>query len=149
VIRTGLQPPPIDRELIQELTRRIELISAMIEDGQDASLEVAAFNHQTGHDFDTSWFGHNCESRAIEDAALEAALPPPACVDDVTRDELIWMVHHVWRGDRYSDYYLHLFEANVPHPRASDLIFWPTNGAEEATAEQIVDNALSYRPIEL
>ncbi|MEV6969846.1 hypothetical protein AB0M47_32495 [Hamadaea sp. NPDC051192] len=40
-------------------------------------------------------------------------------------------------------------ESNVPHPRASALIFWPPNGDQDTTAEQIVDTALSYRPVGL
>ena len=38
-------------------------------------------------------------------------------------------------------------EANVPHLGVSDLIFWPERG--ELTAEQIVDDALAYKPIAL
>lgn len=42
-------------------------------------------------------------------------------------------------------------EARVPHPRVSDLIFWP--GLEgfdrELTPDEVVDVALAYRPIEL
>ena len=42
------------------------------------------------------------------------------------------------------------FEANVPHPEASDLIFYPDRYfADEPTAEQVVDCALSYRPLQL
>ena len=41
------------------------------------------------------------------------------------------------------------FEANVPHPDGSDLIFWPTGVPHdptqpEPTAEEIVDKALSF-----
>lgn len=149
MIRAELRTPPIDPGRLEELARRIELIGGMIDAGQDASREIAAFNQLTGRDFDVSWFDHDWESRSLDDAALEAALPPPVCVRGITRDELIWIVHQIQSGDRYGDYYLHLFEMNVPHPRASDSIFWPPNGTPDTTAEQIVDNALSYRPIEL
>ena len=37
-------------------------------------------------------------------------------------------------------------EASVPDPRVSAYIFWDRDGL---TPEQIVDRALSYRPIEL
>jgi hypothetical protein len=46
-------------------------------------------------------------------------------------------------------YYLRLLEANVAHPRVSDLIYHPPAGMGEASAEQIIDTALSYRPIAL
>jgi hypothetical protein len=42
------------------------------------------------------------------------------------------------------------FAAKVPHPRASDLIFyWDTEFDHQPTPEEIVDRALSYRAIEL
>jgi hypothetical protein len=43
---------------------------------------------------------------------------------------------------------LALVERNVPHPTISDLIFYPPNGIE-LSAEEIVNVALGYRPIEL
>ncbi len=56
-----------------------------------------------------------------------------------------------YETEEEDDHYLQLFENNVPHPGASDLIFWPERefGAHEPTAEEIVDRALSYRPIPL
>ena len=41
-------------------------------------------------------------------------------------------------------------EAAVLYPGASSLVFWPSDEFDhEPTAEQVVDRALSYRPIEL
>ncbi|WP_405798061.1 e9imm peptide [Streptomyces sp. NBC_01506] len=37
-------------------------------------------------------------------------------------------------------------EASVPHPRVSDLIFYSD---PPMSAEEVVEEALSYRPIEL
>ncbi|MNR64252.1 hypothetical protein D3C85_1868310 [compost metagenome] len=45
------------------------------------------------------------------------------------------------------DAMLVLLGANVPHPAASDLIFYPKG--LELTAEQVVEQALSYRPVVL
>ncbi|MFJ3624430.1 bacteriocin immunity protein [Streptomyces iakyrus] len=44
-----------------------------------------------------------------------------------------------------------LLERSVPHPRVLDLIYHPESEGltEDATAEQVVDAALAYRPIEL
>lgn len=39
---------------------------------------------------------------------------------------------------------LEIFKKNVPHPTPSDLIYW-----ENLTPEEVVDKALSYRPIQL
>lgn len=52
-------------------------------------------------------------------------------------------------ADPDSDFYLRLLEANVLHPRVSDLIFWPPEELQDATAEEIVEAALKYRPIAL
>jgi hypothetical protein len=42
------------------------------------------------------------------------------------------------------------FEAAVAYPDASSLIFWPSDEFDhEPTAAQVVDKALTYRPIEL
>lgn len=42
------------------------------------------------------------------------------------------------------------FAAGVPHPRPADLIYyWDDEFDHEPTAEEIVDRALSYRPMEL
>jgi Colicin immunity protein / pyocin immunity protein len=40
-------------------------------------------------------------------------------------------------------------EANVSHPQVSDLIFYPPAELRDASAEQIVDEVLEYRPIAL
>lgn len=46
-------------------------------------------------------------------------------------------------------FYLRLLEANVTHAGVSDLIFHPPAGLLDTSAEQIVDEALRYRPIAL
>ncbi|MFF2367933.1 hypothetical protein ACFVU0_35200 [Streptomyces sp. NPDC058122] len=70
-------------------------------------------------------------------------------VADVTRDELVEIVRRLLTVSPESDYYLRLLEANVPHPRVSDLIFHPSDDLQDASAEQMVDVALRYRPIAL
>ena len=50
------------------------------------------------------------------------------------------------RVDENSDFYLELFTTNVPHPSASDLIYWPPPALENASSAAIVDAALSYQP---
>lgn len=70
------------------------------------------------------------------------------------REELIGLVFRLMAADFSSeeeeDRALSEFEARVPHPRASDLIYyWHTEFDAAPTAEDIVDRALSYRPIQL
>lgn len=70
------------------------------------------------------------------------------------RERLIGLVQRIMDGD-YSDgeevdCLVAEFAAAVLHPDASSLIFWPSDGFDrEPTAAQVVDRALSYRPIEL
>ncbi|MFH8803983.1 hypothetical protein ACH4F6_31070 [Streptomyces sp. NPDC017936] len=52
-------------------------------------------------------------------------------------------------ADPESDCCLRLLEANVSHPRVSDLVFHPSEAPADVSAERIVDEALTYRPIAL
>lgn len=78
---------------------------------------------------------------------------------DLRRDELIKLVEAITRADgateEEDDRLLQLFQDSVVHPAASDLIFYSHKyfGEEyrhkQPTAEQVVDMALEYKPIEL
>ncbi|UGY95319.1 bacteriocin immunity protein [Streptomyces gobiensis] len=81
--------------------------------------------------------------------AREAARPPRLRVADITRGELVEIVRRLLAADPESGYYVQLLEANVSHPRVSDLVFHPSDDLQDASAEEIVDEALKYRPIEL
>lgn len=47
------------------------------------------------------------------------------------------------------DWYIEAFNRNTVMPGASDLIFYPQPAMREATAEEIVDDVMAYRPIAL
>jgi hypothetical protein len=73
---------------------------------------------------------------------------------EVDREELITLVQRIMAGEAKTeeedDRLVELFEANVPRPGASDLIFWPEHALGERrqlTAEEVVDLALSYKRI--
>jgi hypothetical protein len=78
---------------------------------------------------------------------------------DLSREQLIRIVDQLVRCDPADedeqDRLLHLFEANVLHPRASTLIYFPHYelGPEyedrSLTPEEVVDHALAYKPIPL
>lgn len=70
-------------------------------------------------------------------------------VPDIARDELVEVVRRARNPGPDQDFYVLLFQVNTPHPQASDLIFWPPDELRDATPEQIVDAAMSYRPISL
>ena len=70
------------------------------------------------------------------------------------RERLIGIVQRIMGGDYSSDDEVRSlvaeFEAAVPAPGASGLIFWASDEFDdEPTVAQVVDRALSYWPIEL
>jgi hypothetical protein len=88
---------------------------------------------------------------------MTALVPADDAVPMATEDERAALVSIVTflksaEGTREEqDAALKELEARVPHPRVSDLIFWPTREGfdRELTPNEIVDAALAYRPIEL
>ncbi len=73
----------------------------------------------------------------------------------LSRQELVKLVEKIMRAEdapAEGPYpLLDLFESNVPHPRASGLVYWPeTEGlSAEPTATEVVEAALSYKPVQL
>ena len=69
----------------------------------------------------------------------------------MTREELIELAQKIMNaeGDTEEEYRsnIHLFKANVPDPNATDYFF--DMKYKNLTIEQIVDKALSYKPIQL
>ncbi len=66
----------------------------------------------------------------------------------MTRQELIELVEDIinidGKTEKEIDKLLDLLKHNVPDPNVSDLIYW-----NDLTPDQIVDKALSYKPIRL
>ncbi|TMR16748.1 hypothetical protein ETD86_24155 [Nonomuraea turkmeniaca] len=150
-LRPELLPPSVSQERQEQLGREIDRIAELIETGRlmEAREAVAAFNMQTGHTYEPSDFAAYWESQRLEDLARDAARPERLKVSDITQEELAEIVRRIMEADPDSDFYLRLLEANVLHPRVSDLIFWPPEELQDATAEEIVEAALKYRPIAL
>ena len=63
----------------------------------------------------------------------------------MSRDELIVLVDRIMKcdGTEEIDEMIILLEKNVPDPAVSNLIFF----GEPKTPQEIVDRALSYKPI--
>ncbi len=64
----------------------------------------------------------------------------------MTRDELVELVRKIMRLEQTGsvlDEWVWQLTQNVPHPRVSDMIFWPD---KERSAEEIVDEALAWKP---
>jgi hypothetical protein len=69
----------------------------------------------------------------------------------MTKDELVRVVRRIMDAEGTEaelDGLLALVERNVPHPAVTDLIFYPPNGVD-LSAEQVVEIALTYQPVEL
>ncbi|MFJ3664697.1 bacteriocin immunity protein [Streptomyces sp. NPDC090119] len=149
-LRPELLPPLVSRQRVDRLCAEVERIADLLEGHPEAASEaIAAFNVATGHDYEALDFAEYYAGRSLEDFAREAARPARPVVADITRDELVEIVRRLLRGAPESDHYLRLLEANVSHPRVSDLLFHPSDALQDASAEQIVDEVLKYRPIAL
>ncbi|WP_330462085.1 hypothetical protein OIB37_35055 [Streptomyces sp. NBC_00820] len=149
-LRPELLPPPVSRQRLDELCVEVKRIADLMEAGAEMADEaIAAFNAMTGHDYVALDFAEHDGSRSLEEFAREAARPARPVVADITRDELVEIVRRLLMAASESDYYLRLLEANVSHPRVGDLVFHPSDNLQGASAEQMVDEALKYRPIVL
>ncbi|MFB9573090.1 hypothetical protein [Streptomyces yanii] len=149
-LRPELLPPPVSRQRLEELCAEVVRIADLLAARPEAAGEaIAAFNAMTGHDYEALDFAEYDGSRSLEEFVKEAARPARPMVANVTRDELVEIVRRLLMAAPESDYYLRLLEANVSHPRVSDLVFHPSDDLQGAAAEQIVDEALKYRPIAL
>lgn len=149
-LRPELLPPPVSRQQMDELCAEVERIAELLVARPEAAGEaITAFNAMTGHDYVPLDFAEYDRSRSLEKFAREAARPARPVVADITRDELVEIVRRLLTASAESDYYLRLLKANVSHPRVSDLVFHPSDDLQDASAEQIVDQALKYRPIAL
>lgn len=140
----------MSRQRLEELCAEVVRIADLLTVSPEAAGEaIAAFNAMTHHDYVALDFAEYDGSRSLEEFATEAARPARPVVADVTRDELAEIVRRLLTASPESDYYLRLLEANVSHPRVGDLVFHPSDDLEGASAEEIVDEALKYRPIAL
>ncbi|MGW5160572.1 hypothetical protein ACWEPN_34320 [Nonomuraea wenchangensis] len=136
---------------MEQLGAQIDRIAELMEDGRmpEARQAVTAFNEQIGHRYEPADFASYWESQDLRSIATNAARPAPPRVPDITRAELAEIVRRIMEADPEAEYYLALLDANVLHPHISDLIYWPPEELRNATPEEIVEAALSYRSIPL
>ena len=67
---------------------------------------------------------------------------------NLSKIELIALVQRIMDADGTEeelDQMLDDLQGNLIHPGVSDLIYYPKNG--ESTAEEVVEEALAYKPI--
>jgi hypothetical protein len=143
-LRAELLPPRVTPQRIEELGCEIDRIAELR--GTAAQEAMATFRETTGHDY--SEFENYWAAESREEAATRAARPTCPRVPDITRDELVEIVRRIRTClPPDQDWYLLVLKSNTIHPAPSDLIFWPPPELESASAEEIVDAILSYRPI--
>ncbi|MEW2131895.1 hypothetical protein [Streptomyces sp. NPDC005435] len=149
-LRPELSPPPVSRQRLAELCDDIERIAGLLLRGDEsAEDEIRGFNAKTGHAYVALDFTAYEGSRSLREFASEAGRPARPRIADIVTDELVEVVRRILAGSPETGYYLRLLQANVPHPRVGDLIFHPPAGLRGASPEQLVDEALGYRPIAL
>ncbi|CAG7659013.1 bacteriocin immunity protein [Paenibacillus allorhizosphaerae] len=67
----------------------------------------------------------------------------------LNKNDLIELVRKIMNAkgtEEEIDNMIEILKQNVPHPQVSDLIFW---NKVELTPEQVIELALSYKPIQL
>lgn len=158
-LRRELLPPELDRALVGRLADLANALDGADRNGcQEALWE---FNRLAGtelqfEDFQGIYGGEDHEEWVRRLLWGKAIRPVPG----VIREELVEIVRRAMPGNEYEDYeaYMAIFDANVPLPHASNLIFYPADYDHERdwhdatsynpTPEEIVDQALAAKPIE-
>jgi hypothetical protein len=147
-LRDVLVRRPVTPERRVAIGEAILRIEELVDRGSDVTAAVEKLNETTGHNFGVDDFRSHCGAPDREALIERACVPPPVRLPDITRNELVEVVRHIV-ADPTDDWYIEAFERNTVMPGASELIFHPPPELRDATAEEIVDAALAYRPIAL
>lgn len=70
-------------------------------------------------------------------------------VQALSREDLVELVRKIMNvegTEEEIDGMIELLKTNVPHPEVSDLIFW---NEDDLTPEQVVEQALNHKPVQL
>jgi hypothetical protein len=162
-LRAELMPPVLDEARV----RRLAQLASRLDGARLGPWEedLAEFNRVAGtalaiRDFQGIYGAEEHENWVRRVLVWQAVRP----VADIVRAELIEVVRRAMPQSGYEDReaYMAIFEANVPMPRASNLIFYPSDydartntwdggrsiGQYDPTPEQIVEWALAYASLE-
>ena len=138
-------------ELIRALAELAEKIVTALDKGNECSTLIEQLiKIARRKDYDREYFSTLHTHSSIEDFALEAALPQPKRIDNISREELIEIVRLAEdAGFPLSIYYRELFDLNVPMSGASGLLDYPEDWTPghnldkyDPSPEEIVDRAL-------
>ncbi|MBT31012.1 MAG: hypothetical protein CMO01_15240 [Thalassobius sp.] len=143
--------PTATEDRILRILGLIKEIENNIDSGKSTENLIVRFNKITQRNYDREYFQTYWSSQSIEDFAREASQPLPEKIEDITKEELIEIVNRIRNGDENTTFYLELLDRNLPHPRISDLIFYPESEGltDESTSEEIVEKAKAFRAIQL
>ncbi|MEO1052529.1 MAG: hypothetical protein AAFX87_17995 [Bacteroidota bacterium] len=143
--------PTATKERIEQVKSMIQQIESVLGSADKSSILINEFNDFTDKNYDEDYFHSYWSAVSIDDFARDAAQPTPIKDSTITKDELVEIVNRIINADEHTDFYLSVLKVNTPHPRVSDLIFWPEKEGltDEPTAEEIVETALKYQPIQL
>lgn len=144
-LRDSLRARSPDPALIEQLETLCSEVLQRISNGRECVDLLAQIETSSGCHYGRDYFVELWGREDSRDFAERAALGPAKYVPDLTHDELLDLVGLIReQTEPAADYYLDLFERNVTHPAASDLIFWPSNywpKGYEPTCEEIVEKA--------
>jgi hypothetical protein len=157
-LRPALMPPALDEAEVLQLAR----LAARIDGANIGQVEdeLAEFNRIAGTAFAFADFqgiyGGQEHERWVRSVLVRQRVRP---VPEVTRAELVEVVRRAMpqNGDPEYEAYMAIFDANVPMPGASNLIFYPPDydaatdtwgggrpiGEYDPTPEQVVEWALA------
>ena len=145
-LRPALRPrvwTPAERREARSL---FEAAERAVDDG-DADAEIAAFNAFAGTTWEAYTFRNYWRSQSLDELLDSAECGAAGRVADVTEAELVAIIERAMPGRpayeaRHEAFYMSLFDANVPRSGASNLIYYPPDGADagswDPTPEEIV-----------
>lgn len=143
-LRKELEPPPLDGDVVDRLTRLGDQIVTAIDSGTDCTDLLAEFNAATGKNYDRGDFDAASGSMSMREFVKLALTEVPRNLD-ITRDECLEIIRRLQRPlEPYSMcagvFYLHLLRKYLPHPRIEELF------RQYETPEDILDAALRHEP---
>ena len=125
-LRSALMPPKLDEKQVAYLTQ----LAACIDGARPGKWEelLEEFNRIAGTTFDFREFQGIYEAEEHDDWVRRVLTRPLVkAVPDVTREELVEIARRAmcFEPDFPNEAYMLIFDANVPLPNASNLIFCP------------------------
>ncbi|WP_459477898.1 hypothetical protein [Clostridium saccharoperbutylacetonicum] len=171
MLRKELQPPKIEKNLVEQLMHLIREISNLSEEYYEEYYwknektilndKIDDLNSRVHKKYKPMDFQNYQGAMSLEDFAIEISLPNPPEVIDITVEEtakIIEMIIElkspegievVEEVEHYICYYIELLEKSLPHNNISDLIFWydVEEYGHEPSAREIAEKAFKIREI--